>query len=318
MITATEKCWAQTAGLQVKEALKRHDRWPAIHKRGALVTARTCYRSRTIPTHFRMRVVPTSVGSRRLLSTPGKGRPLLILPGLYARINEGLFLDLAEQARKALGRPISLLEDRFAPGTLRLNPPRIPTIRELGREVGDIARGPIRGQDDARPDLLALSAGAAWGLAAPEGTFAKAAVWSSALQPQAVLSWIRRNPPLEWYFKRLHQRSFREGGVSPIGMKQFSEAISRDCPSFEPKHPLLAVHANDDPIAPAHSLKFGSSRTLFVCLVGTGGHLGFGELAGNGVYLLPFKSLRAGTALSRNRPTMDKPSNRSPPRPSPI
>ncbi len=253
--------------------------------RGMLLTSRTDYRQRQLFPPFDVRVMDAGGTPRRVAEAHGGGgeRPLMILPGLYASLNEGLFADIAELAAKR-GRHVVLVEDRLASGTLALTGGEVPSMGRIGAETAAIARSLGR-----PPDLLALSAGAAVGLAAPPGTFARIATWSGALDLWATAETIARHPMPRWHYAQVHKRAFREARLAAPPMAMIPARLAADAPCGLPPDPLLVLHAEDDPVVPASVM---SSLALedgqCAKLLHAGAHLGFGVLAGNEIYLVPF------------------------------
>ena len=65
--------------------------------------------------------------------------------------------------------------------------------------------------------------------------------------------------------------------------------LAAGAPCGVPPGPLLVVHAEDDPVVPAASVRgFPVEDGQCVTILRSGGHLGFGTLAGDDVYLVPF------------------------------
>jgi hypothetical protein len=251
--------------------------------RGILLTARTDYRERPLSPAFTVHVMDCAGTPRRVAVAEGEGRPLMILPGLYASLNEGLFADIAEVAARR-GRRVLLVEDRLAAGTLALTGGDVPSMGRIGGEIAVIAQS--LGE---RPDVLALSAGAAAALAAPPGTFERIAVWSGALDLWAAAETIARHPMPRWHYAQVHKRAFRGANLPAPPMAMIPARLAADAPCGLPPDPLLVVHAEDDPVVPASvlsnlALEDGQSATLLPA----GAHLGFGILAGTDIYLVPF------------------------------
>lgn len=252
--------------------------------RGILLTARTDYRERPLSPAFAVRVMDAAGTARRVAVAEGEGRPLVILPGLYASLNEGLFADIAELAARR-GRPVFLVEDRLAGGTLALTGGEVPSMSRVGAEIAVIAQGL-----KPRPDVLALSAGAAAALAAPPGTFARIAVWSGALDLWATAEAIARHPMPRWHYAQVHKRAFRSANLPAPPLATIPARLAADAPCGLPPDPMLLLHAEDDPVVPASVLsglvlEDGQRATLLPA----GAHLGFGILAGTDIYLAPFE-----------------------------
>ncbi len=255
---------------------------------GLLLTARTDYRDRALSAAFTVRVIEADGTPRRVAVAEGAGRPLLILPGMYASLTEGLFATIAELAAREhgprLGRTVWLVEDRLASGTLALNGGTIPSLARLGAEVAALARALPE-----RPDVLALSAGAATALAAPPGTFARIAAWSGALDLWETAENLARHPMPRFHYAQVHRRAFRGAHLAPPPIATVPAHLAAGAPCGFPPDPLLIVHAEDDPVVPASvargaPLEDGQEAVLLPA----GAHLGFGTLAGDDVYLEPF------------------------------
>jgi hypothetical protein len=219
--------------------------------------------------------------ARRLAHAPGRGRPILVLPGLYAGLDEGLFVDLAARAA-ALGRPVALLEDRLAGPTLRLNGGEIPGVRRQGLEIAAVAR--LLGEP---PDTLALSAGVAGAFAAGPA-LARVVGWSGVVDPDATATALARDPVLDLYYRRVHRRAFERARLPAPSAGAARERLSADGPPPWPCVPFLLAHAVCDPVAPASAL--APLRPLSrgrVVVLPVGGHLGFGASLGDAIYLEP-------------------------------
>jgi hypothetical protein len=275
--------WADRAAQRVEQRLAARPHWWSPMDRGILLTARTDYRERPLSSAFAVRVVDAAGTPRRVAVAEGEGRPLMILPGLYASLNEGLFADIAELAARN-GRPVILVEDRLAAGTLGLCGGDVPSMGRIGAEIAVLAQGL-----GARPDVLALSAGAAAALAAPLGTFERIAIWSGALDLWATAETIARHPMPRWHYAQVHKRAFRSANLPVPPMATIPARLAADAPCGLPPGPLLILHAEDDPVVPASvladlALEDGQRATVLPA----GAHLGFGVLAGNEIYLVPF------------------------------
>ena len=206
---AVPENWAEAAATRVERRLAARPHWRSPLDRGILLTARTDFRERALSPSFTVRGVRAAGAARRVAAAPGTGSPLVILPGLYAALDEGLFADLAELAA-ARGRPVALLEDRLATGTLALNAGEVPSLRRIGLEVAAVSR-----ELGGRPDALALSAGAAAALAAPPGTFARIAIFSGALDLWATAENLARHPLPRFHYRQVHRRAFERAGLEP-------------------------------------------------------------------------------------------------------
>jgi hypothetical protein len=275
--------WAARGARRVEARMAARPQWRSPLDRGLLLTARTDYRERPLSDAFTVEVVDAAGSARRVATAGGSGRPLMILPGLYASLNEGLFVVIAEVAAAA-GRPVVLVEDRLAGGTLALTGGEVPSLARLGQEAAAIAR-----RCATMPDLLALSGGAAAGLAAPPGTFARIAVWSGALDLWATAENLGRHALPRWHYAQVHKRAFTAARLPVPPLQTVPARLVSGAPCGLPPDPLLIVHAEDDPVVPAATvrdlpLEDGQSVTVLP----SGAHLGFGTLTEPGIYLLPF------------------------------
>ena len=294
--------WAERAAARVRRRLGAARQWRSPFDRGLLLTARTDYRVRALPAAFGVRVVEADGTPRRVAVAEGGGRPLLILPGLYAALTEGLFARLAELAAGAAAaapapgpsapptrrvqprRTVWLVEDRLAAGTLALTGGEVPSLTRLGAEVAALAHALPE-----QPDALALSAGAAAALAAPPGTFARIAAWSGALDLWATAENLAHHPVPRFHYAQVHRRAFRAAGLVPPPLASVPARLMAGAPCGLPPDPLLLVHAEDDPVVPAsvaRAAPLGEAQRAL--LLPAGAHLGFGTLAGDAVYLEPF------------------------------
>ncbi|HVO34294.1 MAG TPA: hypothetical protein VMT21_01945 [Gemmatimonadales bacterium] len=277
--------WAERAARRVEARIGGAQPWWAPHRRGLFLTARTNYGERPLSTAFRIEVMPAVGTPRRVAVAAGSGRPLMILPGLYASLHEALFAEIAELAARR-GRAVALVEDRLAAGTLRLNGPEIPSFARIGAEIAAIAR-----QIGPEPDALALSAGASAALAAPPGTFARMAVWSGAVDIWAAAENLAGHPLPRSHYAQVHRRAFREAGLPVPPMATVPARLAAGAPCGAPPGPLVVIHAADDPVVPAASVRaFPVEDEQCVTILPAGAHLGFGTLAGLDVYLAPFDS----------------------------
>ncbi len=276
--------WAERAARRVEArfAVQPH-RWSPLD-RGIFLTARTDYSERPLSAAFRVEVRKALGTPRRVAVAQGSGRPLMILSGLYASLNEGLFAVIAELAARR-GRSVALVEARLAAGTLRLNGGEIPSFARIGAEAAALAT-----QLGPQPDALALSAGAPAALAAPPGTFARIATWSGALDIWAAAERLARNPLPRWYYAHVHRREFIRAGLPVPPLVTVPARLAAGAPCGVPPGPLLVVHAEDDPVVPAASVRgIPVEDGQCVTILPAGGHLGFGTLAGDDVYLVPFE-----------------------------
>jgi hypothetical protein len=281
---SSSACWAERAARRVEARFAvQPRRWSPLN-RGIFLTARTDYSERPLSAAFRIEVMHALGTPRRVALAQGSGRPLVILPGLYASLNEGLFAALAELAAQR-GRPVALVEDRLAAGTLRLNGGEIPSFARIGAEAAALAN-----QLGPQPDALALSAGAPAALAAPPGTFARIATWSGALDIWAAAETLARHTLPRWYYAHVHRREFLRAGLPVPPIVTVPARLAAGAPCGVPPDPLVVVHAEDDPVVPAASVRaFPVEDGQCVTILPVGGHLGFGTLAGDDVYLAPFE-----------------------------
>jgi pimeloyl-ACP methyl ester carboxylesterase len=249
---------------------------------GLLATVRTDYRERPLPPEFRLEVLQVEGAWRRVAIFEGCGRPLLIVPGMYASLHEGLFVKIAELAAHE-GRTVWLVEDRLAGQTLRINGGTFPSLARQADELAAIVR-----QLGDRPDVLAFSTGSAAALASAAAPFERLVAWSPAIDPRGVFENVVRRLPLRLYFRRLHRRAFRAAAMRPPPMAELADALLGDGFAHRSVVPLLAVHASDDPVVPVscvRRLELGPQQELLV--LPRGGHLGFETRAPLGIYLLP-------------------------------
>jgi len=66
--------------------------------------------------------------------------------------------------------------------------------------------------------------------------------------------------------------------------------LAAGAPCGVPSGPLVLIHAEDDPVVPAASVRaFPVQDEQCVTILPAGAHLGFGTLAGLDVYLEPFE-----------------------------
>ncbi len=275
--------WAARAVRRVEQRLGARPHWWSPMDRGMLLTARTDFRERALAPAFTVHVRQAEGARRRVASAAGAGRPLMILPGLYASLNEGLFADLAELAARR-GRPVLLVEDRLAAGTLALTGGEVPSLQRIGLELAALAGGL-----DAQPDVLALSAGAAAALAAPPGTFARIATWSGALDIWATAEYLARHAVPRFHYTQVHRRAFEGAGLAAPRLATIPARLASGAPCGLPPDPLLVVHAADDPVVPPSvvtALALDEGQRSLVAPAGA--HLGFGTLVGPDVYLVPF------------------------------
>lgn len=261
------RSWSAAAGWRARSAL-----W---------TTAATSYAEVGLPPGFVLRELAVAGSFRRVAFARGAGRPLVIFSGLYAALGEQLFVSIAAAAQAA-GRQVWLVEDRFASGTLALNAPSVPRLATLAREADELIT--LAGE---RPDVLALSAGAASALFA-RAPIHRMVVWSGAFDPRAVLAHSRRSLLIGRHFRRAHLRAFRRAGMAPPELSAFAAALAQEPAPAPTSSPLLLVHALNDPVAlsaPVEALSLGPGQAR--CLLPHGGHLGFGNVLGVDAYLAP-------------------------------
>jgi len=281
---AGAEAWAVRAARRVEARLAARSHWWSPLDRGVLLTVRTDYRERQLSAAFTVNTVDAAGAPRRVAQARGSGRPLMILPGLYAALNEGLFAVIAELAAQR-GRAVLLVEDRLAAGTLALTGGEVPSLQRIGLELAALART-LGGQ----PDVLALSAGAAAALAAPPGTFARIATWSGALDLWATAENLARHLMPRFHYAQVHKRAFHGAGLAAPPIATIPALLAAGAPCGLPPDPLLIVHAEDDPVVPASAvagLSLDDGQTVLVAPAGA--HLGFGTLVGVDVYLTPFE-----------------------------
>ena len=279
-----DSAWAERAARRVAARVGGRRPWWAPQRRGLWLTARTDYAGRPLSSAFRIEVVHALGTPRRVAFAAGTGRPLLIFPGLYASLDEGLFAGIAELAARR-GRTVALVEDRLAAGTLRLAGAEIPSFARIGAELAALARriGP-------QPDALALSAGAQAALSAPPGTFERIAVWSGALDLWAVAEHLARHPLPRRHYAGVHRRAFSGAGLPVPPIATVPARLAAGAPCGVAPGPLVIVHAEDDPVVPAASVRaFPVEDAQYTAILPAGAHLGFGTLAGPDVYLEPFE-----------------------------
>ena len=283
MMSAHGSAWAERAARRVEARIAARPHWWSPMDHGIVLTARTDYRERALSSAFEVDVFDALGTPRRVATAGGSGRPLMILPGLYASLNEGLFALIAELAAQR-GRRVVLVEDRLAAGTLALNRGEIPSLARIGEEIAAIAKGL-----GVQPDVLALSAGASGALAAPPGTFARIATWSGAVDMWAVAENLARHPMSRWHYAQVHRRAFEGAHLPAPPIATVPARLAAGAPCGVPPDPMLVVHAEDDPVVPAASVRaFAVEDGQCVTILPAGAHLGFGTLAGNDVYLVPF------------------------------
>jgi hypothetical protein len=280
---ASPSSWAERAAQRVVGRFAARQRWRSPLDRGIVLTARTDYRERTLAAAFSVQVLEVLGTPRRVAVAQGAGRPLMILPGLYASLNEGLFALLAELAARR-GRHVVLVEDRLASGTLALTGGEVPSLGRIGAEIAAIA-----GTLAQPPDALALSVGAAAAFSAPPGTFARIAAWSGAVDLWAVAEYVARHPMPRWHYAQVHKKAFHGARLAAPPIATIPTRLAAGAPCGLPPGPLLVVHAEDDPVVPVAAMRaLPVDDDQCVKILPAGAHLGFGTLAGPDVYLVPF------------------------------
>lgn len=277
--------WAHAACARTKHALSRHRSIRAVS--GLWATSATRYDEVELPAGFVTEVVDADGARRRVArSTPSPGEPVLVIvPGLFASLSEKLFVDVARLAQRA-GRNVIVIEDRFAAPTLALNGGAWPSAARLGAELASIVR-----TLSAPPDVLAFSSGALSALFVP-APVRRMVIWSAAFRPAAVLAHASRSFFVRRYFDSIRRRAFRSASRSPLSWRDIVEMLGdgEDDGRAHTRAPLLLVHAEDDPVAPVSEVLWIGNRLAegqAVCITKRGGHLGFGALAGDDVYLAP-------------------------------
>ncbi len=268
--------WADHAAGALQARFGRIRPWP--WNRGLWVTARERYGRRPLPPQATVDVVDLAGRPRRVAHHAGTGRPLVILPGACARLDEGLFSRLFTLAG-ATGRPVWMLEDRLAAPTLALTHGETPSMATMGRELAAFLQ-----RLDEPPDILALSAGAAVARSSGLAGAARLVAWSPVLDPGAVLGRLRRRPLLWRYYRHVHRRAFRQAGLPAPDPAETWRQLAAPTDDAAPTCPTLLVRAVDDPVVPP---LLAPSPTATVARLPLGGHLGFGVVAGTGVYLGP-------------------------------
>jgi len=280
--------WAERASGAVA---RRLERTAAPWRRGLWVTARVSYRPRPLSSRFEVGAVEVEGARRRLARAAGSGPPLLILPGLHATLDEGLFSQLADAAADT-GREVLLLEDRCAGPTLALNGGEAVGLQRQGTELAALLESL-----DVRPDVLALSAGAAVALSTPRRRLGRIAAWSATLDPATTAARVQASPILRGYYRRVMRRAWTASRRPAPEPADFWSLLMAD-PLPEPEGPLLLVHTVDDPVAPVESVRAVRGRVgVEVLVLRCGGHLGFSAVDGVGAYLSPW-SVR-GNSLDR-------------------
>jgi len=160
--------------------------------------------------------------------------------------------------------------------------PAAASARQAPRDAYDF-------RAEAPPDVLALSAGASAALAAPPGTFARIATWSGAVDIWAAADNLARHPMPRWHYTQVIRRAFHQAHLPVPPLATIPSRLAAGAPCGLPPGPLLVVHAEDDPVVPASSVRALSVEDgQCVTVLPAGAHLGFGTLAGPDVYLVPF------------------------------
>jgi len=256
--------------------------WSGPHKgpwcHGLWVSARERFDTVPLPADFSLRVERLDGVWRRLALHPGEGRAVVVVPGLYARLTERLFADVA--ARMAtLGRPVVLLEDRLARDTVSDagRPEREPEA--LGAQLGALCE-----KLGDPPDVLALSAGlvSAWTL--PPGRARRVVGYSGIRVPAVSVEELRRHRWVYRHFAAAHREARLE---TKLPFDRLLDQLSALPLLAPPDDDWLLVHAEDDPVAPITTLD--SLDPARVLRLPDGGHLGFGVTCGLDIYVAPFR-----------------------------
>jgi hypothetical protein len=276
---------AGTWVVEAKHAIERRfetARPRRFWRRGFWVTARTDYRLRELPPGFEIRRTVLLGAVRRVASAPGRGRPIVILPGIYADLRESLFATVAERLHGSSGRPVLLLEDRMAAPTLAANGGEIVSVDRMGCEARELAA-----RLPEKPDVLAFSFGAPVALRA-ERAWNRMVAWSATPDLLAVEQRLARSPVARLYYGWAHRRAYTGAGLEPPRAAVVYERLAAREPIADAAVATLFVHAEDDPIAPLPPVLAAARRPdADACVLPCGGHLGFGVLAGTDVYDLP-------------------------------
>lgn len=280
--SAVEREWAQRACASVRASLLDVPRWRGWS--GLWSTARARYDAVPLPPRFSVQLVETPTAVRRLAVCPGDAPGIVIVPGLFASLDERLFVDIAACAQRR-GRAVILVEDRLAALTLALNGPSLPTAPQLADELAFILRR------QANPcDVLALSAGALPALHA-QAPARRIVAWSPAFAPRAVMEHASKSAFIRRHFQKSAERAFAATRSAPPSWLQLVTALMRQGCSALTSTPMFLVHVADDPVAPVaevHRLAGTLHDAQSACVVSRGGHLGFGALLGVDAYLRPF------------------------------
>jgi hypothetical protein len=268
--------WEEGALERVRSVWSGPHKGPWCH--GLWVSARERFDTVPLPADFSMTVERLDGVWRRLAMHPGEGRAVVVVPGLYARLTERLFVNVV--ARMAtLGRPVLLLEDRLARDTVAAagRPEREPEA--LGAQLGALCE-----KLGDPPDVLALSAGlvSAWTL--PPSLARRIVGYSGIRSPAASAEEMRRRRWVYRHFAAAH----REAGLETnLPFDRLLEHLSTLPPLAAPDDDWLLVHAEDDPLAPISTLD--SLDPARVLRLPDGGHLGFGVTCGVDIYVAPFR-----------------------------
>lgn len=258
--------------------------WGGPHRapwnRGLWVTAREQFEPVPLPDGFVVEERVLDGVVRRVAVHRGAGRPVVVVPGLYARLHERLFVAIAAHLA-SLGRPVLLLEDRLAAPTVTLAGPPTADPGAAGRQLAALGRSLARA-----PDVLALSAGLVSAWSAPGRWSRRVVGFSGVVAPAAAVQALRGRPWVHRHFARCH----REAGLEPAWSFDAWLDLLASMPRLQPPDvPWLLIHAEDDPVVPVASLDgLDPARVL---RLPDGGHLGFGVASGVEVY---------GAALGRD------------------
>ena len=267
--------WEEGALQRVRAVWSRPHKWP--WSRGLWVSARERFNTVPLPAEFSVVVERLDGVLRRWAHRAGEGRAVVVVPGLYASLNERLFVDVAARL-VTLGRPVVLLEDRFARETvLASGPPR------LEPEAQGAQLSALCGELGDSPDVLALSAGllSAWTL--PRCRARRIVGYSGIRAPAACAQQLHRRRLVYRHFAKVH----REAGLeATLPFDRLLEQLSALSPLRPPEEDWVLVHAEDDPVAPVGTLDgLDLARVL---RLPDGGHLGFGVTCGLDIYVAPF------------------------------
>ena len=277
--------WEKDALARVRTVWSGPHRGPWCH--GLWVSARERYDTVSLPSDFSVSEESLDGVRRRLAMHSGQGRAIVVVPGLYARLTERLFVNVAARM-VTLGRPVVLLEDRLARDTVAAAGPPEREPHALGAQLGALCA-----KLGDPPDVLALSAGllSAWTL--PSGRARRIVGYSGIRAPAASADQMRRRRWVYRHFAATHRDS---GLEQRLPFERLLDQLSTLPPLAPPDDHWLLVHAEDDPVAPITTLE--SLDPARVLRLPDGGHLGFGVTCGVDIYVAPFPGARASSASS--------------------